>query len=304
MNKVSRSGFAVSMIVVVIGAIINFYATNMVLSDISNAYAGLHDIYFISSIPALMLASLFILAILYLGRRFHRPEYVKALSKLYLIIGLVISIIGLVTSILSGTIIYHSFVASYPFPGYSLIMLLLFIGLLILFSFELAYVVKKMPDDKEKRKITFGYVLITILLIIFMYFAINRFGAFLWSPFYIQGRTFYLTWPYYLWLLLPITLLSFVTAEVYRLHERGTRNGVIKYSVFFVIGVAFSVVTVVLGMNNTQFVSAISPTVGVERLLSKPVDTILQLCLFIGFALYFLIREIYAFVKNNKAKAN
>mgnify|MGYP003317534114 CR=1 FL=1 len=300
MNKVSHSGFVVSIVVAVIGAIINFYATNMILSDISNAYAGLHDIYLISSIPAFMIACLFILALLYLGRRFLRPQYIKALSKLYLIIGLVISFIGFVTSILSGTIVYHSFVGQYPFPGYSFLMLITFIMLLGLFGFQLFHVIKKMPDDQEKRKPSFLYGLYTALLIIFIYFAINRLGAVLWSPFYIQGRTFYLTWSYYLWLLLPMVLLCFVIANVFKIHEVGTVAGVIKYGVFAFVGLTFSIVTLVLGMTNTQFVSAISPTVGVERLLAKPVDTILQLALFIGFTSFFLIREIRALIVNLK----
>ena len=293
--------YIISVIVLtIIGAVVNFYATNMVLSDISNAYDGLRDIYFISSIPALMFACLFVLAILYIARLALRPEYKKSLSKLYLIIAICLSVIGLVSSILSGTIVYHSFTKPYPFPGYSVLALIIFIVLLIGFSYLLYYVIKKVPNDTEKRKKSVKYGIYTFLLVIFMYFTLNRFGVVIWGPSYIQGRTFYLTWPYYLWLLLPLCLFIIIACDLFNYRKEDKLHALIHMSIFTAVGIGLTIYTIYLGMTNTQYVSAISPTVGAERLLAKPVDTILQTAIFLAFALFFLIRTIILYVKSKK----
>ena len=67
-----------------------------------------------------------------------------------------------------------------------------------------------------------------------LFLALYRFGSVLWMPIYVQARTLYLTWTFYVWALLPMALLLHVVFhffDVYKAFEpkqtviNGFKNG-------------------------------------------------------------------------------
>lgn len=281
--------FVIFGILAIVGSFIGFYGTNLVMSDVSNMFYGARDFYFIASIPGFCLFILFGLGTIYLMRFYLRPEYRRSLTKLYLILLDVFSVISIVAAIVAGTVVYHDMLKPYPFPGYFVVSIVLY-TLLIAFSiYAFVVLIKKLPEDTAKRKISIkylGYLLVVL-------FAYNRFGAFLWSPTFIHWRTFYMTWPYYIWLLLPMVLLINIADNVFNLHGKGSKKGITRYAITLGLDIVFTVVVTVIGINNTQFISAVSPTVAIERLATKPIDTIVQFVMLFAFDLYFLIQEIH-----------
>lgn len=284
-------------VLVILGSVVNFYATNLVLSDVSNAYNGIRDNYLIASIPGLVLAVMFVIGVIYYIRYHLRPQFRKHMAILYSIILICLSAVGLIGSILSGTIVYHSFFKPYPFPGYVLLGTILYSILLVGGSIGLVLIIKLKKDDPFKKEFSHKYNLFSLLLGVVTYFAFNRFGALLWSPTYIQWRTFNLTWIYYVWLLLPMVLLINVCSNAFLLHPVGSKNGIIRYSIMTGVDVVLSIIIIILGMTSTQFVSAVSPTVGIERLAALPIDTIVQLVMLLAFDGFFLAREIIDYKK-------
>ena len=212
MNK--KSAIISLIIVALLGSLLTFYASNLFFSDVANFGAGFANVTLFATLPAMLLGAIFIAAPLYIVRLYKRPNNKKALSKLYLIIACVLSCLGLIFSVLAGLINYRGNFVSYPFPGYLIIMMVLFIAIIACSAFAFFKYVKAMPEDEEKFKGGFLHVLHTIGLYLLIALAFNRFGAFLLMPVYAQFSTLYKTFVYYLFLLIPMALLVIKTLKI------------------------------------------------------------------------------------------
>ena len=133
MNK--NKSLILLIVIGIIGSIINFYATNLLFSDLSNMFYGVHDAYIISSFPIFFIALDFVVAFIFVLRLTRYPIYKKSLINLYTTYGIVNSVLGIMFSIITGSIIYDSFIAPYPFMGYSIIMLIVHLALCALFIY-------------------------------------------------------------------------------------------------------------------------------------------------------------------------
>lgn len=281
-----------------IGSFITFYSTNLLMHDLANNFFGLQDAGIIISGASFVFVLDFVLLTLFVIRIYRRPEYKKALIKLYSLLLLIFSSLGLVLSILTGTIMYGSFLAPYPFAGYSIICLifnLLLVGLAIYIRF---FLVKKIKDDESKRTMKASYVWYSILLSFMVFWMYNRFGAFLWSPVWIQLRTLYLTWPFFVYILLPILWYSIVVIRIFS-KSKATINATLVLSITsLVLNIGILLAIVLISREHTEFVSAISPALGLERLASAPVDTIIHAISGIGLSVYETIYAIKLFKRN------
>lgn len=301
MKKITNlPGFIAAIVMIVLGSLVNFFVTNLLMSDISNIFYGFHDLYFITSLPGFIFALLWIFALLFMFRYFLRPNCRKALMKSWIIVAMVFALLGVIASVLTGTIGYHSFFKDYPFVGYTIGSLIFFVLLLVISIVGYILIAKKYPEDTEKRPITLKSSWHTIWLGLLMYFSMYRFGAFLWSPGFIQWRTFYFTWPFYIWLTLPMLLLLVILKDTFTGKKEGSKNDIILHSILLGLDVAFTLTVIILGKTNTQFVAAVSPTVAIERLATMPIDIILQTVIIFSFQIYFLVREIVRFNKSKK----
>ena len=285
-----RKTLIILALLFVIGSFVTFYGTNCFMSDVANMF---NDAGIITSIPILMVCCLFVLATIFVIRFYRYPQYKKALINYYTIFAACLSFVGFVTTILGAITIYHSFVLPHPFFGYSIIMLVL--HALIIASMALINIKcrKTLPEDSEKKKIKFKYVLYSILLCVLTYLSYNKLGAFFFSFIYMQWSTLYMTFPLYLSLLLPAALLIHVILyfmDAYKGHEIAA---IVYVADILILNIALTVAIAVTGANEPQFISAVSPALPLERLMTFPLDTIVRfssVLILSGYYLFYAIR--------------
>lgn len=289
------------VILALTGSFIMFYMTNLILSDVSNMFYGVHDAFFITSLPGFSFACEFIAVTMFVFRMYSHPQYRKRTVRLYCSILIFFSVIGLASTVVSKLVYYKGCRDIYPFKGYLICFALTHVVMIALGIVSLVRS-KALPDDSEKRRVTPWYVLYTVIMVLVIFFAYDRFGALLWAPVYVHLRTLYLTVWFYISLLLPVAvLLQYVFFEfgVYESHPK--LETVYMISVL-VADVVLAVVVCTIGAKNTQFVSAISPALAIERLATKPIDTILHFALVFVFGSYNLINSL-RYRKKKKAKS-
>ena len=277
-------------VIAIFGSLLTFYASNLFFGDVSNFGSGSPTIF--ATFPAMFLGAILIAAPLYIVRLYKRPENKKALSKLYLIIAAALAFLGIVFAVLGGVVNYRGDFVSYPFPGYLIIMIILHVLVLAGSIFAFIKYVKPMPEDANKFKGGVKHVFHTLGLYLFIALAFNRFGAFLLMPVYVQWSTFYMTFVYYLFLLIPMALLVIKVL------------GILDYKPLFVpvvvvlaLTVVLFAVTALIGVNDSAFISAVSAAAPLERLGSMPMEILIHFVSYLGVSIYYLIREI----KNKKA---
>lgn len=293
----------VLVILAVVGSALTFFGLNLLFSDLANMLMSTITVDIISSFPGFILALDFILASIYVLRYVYRPQYRRRMTLTYLVILGVFSVLGMISCILSGIVVYKTMLAPYPFKGY-IVMCLVVHTLTLFFSIGGFYNAKKwMKPDPERRKIKVHYVIYTIVLSILICFAYYRLGAVILSPLFIQWRTLYLTWPFYSAMLLPIALLAHTVLYSFGVYTRWQKGGIIHASILLGLSVGFSLAIILIGINNTTFISSISPVLPLERLASMPIDTIVYVLLMVGFSIYELVYSI-RYHKRHKEENN
>ena len=278
-------------IIAVLGSLMAFAASNLFFTDVP--YFGPHimDTAIFSSFTALLFGAYFVMGAMYIVRSYLKPNIRKRMSKTYLKTTMVLAGLGLIFAILSGVITYKgNLLAPYPFPGFLILMLVghaLVLGGAI---FAFLKPVKALPEDTEQFKVGAKHVFFTMGWFLFTALAFNRFGAFLTMPLYVELRNFRLTFLFYLFLLVPMAILVKKVFDVYELKL----NRFIYVIVVFTINLVLFLAVAIIGMNDTTFVSSLSPAMPLERLAAKPVEIIIHFASQFGILLAWLIREIKA----------
>ena len=268
-----------------------FAASNLFFTDVP--YFGPHimDTAIFSSFTALFFGAYFVIGAMYIVRSYLKPNIRKRMSKTYLKTTMILAGLGLIFAILSGVITYKgNLLAPYPFPGFLILMLVghaLVLGGAI---FAFLKPVKALPEDTEQFKVGAKHVFFTMGWFLFTALAFNRFGAFLTMPLYVELRNFHLTFLFYLFLLVPMAILVKKVFDVYELKL----NRFIYVIVVFAINLVLFLAVAIIGMNDTTFVSSLSPAMPLERLAAKPVEIIIHFASQFGILLAWLIREIKA----------
>ena len=288
------------VIIALIGSICAFYMTNLLLSDLGNMFYGVHDAYIVSSFPGFFIALYFILGAFFVYRYFYRPEFKRRTILTYLFIASCFALIGIITSIITGISIYKNFFAPYPFWGYTIICLIIHILVLLCSIFLNILIRKKLPKDESKKRMSILYILINIISAILVFFAFNRLGAFLISPIYIYWRNLYLTFPFYLSLLLPMAELVHLILFKFDYFDAKPKAGFIYSIVMIILDVVLLSIVIILGYNFSEFVSAISPALGLERLATAPLVIVLTIIIMICFSGYNLFYSIRYLKKHNQ----
>lgn len=278
-------------IIAVLGSLMAFAASNLFFTDVP--YFGPHimDTAIFSSFTALFFGAYFVIGAMYIVRSYLKPNIRKRMSKTYLKTTMVLAGLGLIFAILSGVITYKgNLLAPYPFPGFLILMLVghaLVLGGAI---FAFLKPVKALPEDTEQFKVGAKHVFFTMGWFLFTALAFNRFGAFLTMPLYVELRNFHLTFLFYLFLLVPMAILVKKVFDVYELKL----NRFVYVIVVFAINLVLFLAVAIIGMNDTTFVSSLSPAMPLERLAAKPVEIIIHFASQFGILLAWLIREIKA----------
>ena len=276
-------------IIAVLGSLIAFAASNIFFTDVP--YFGPHimDTAIFVSFTAILFGAYFVMGAMYIVRSYLKPNIRKKMSKTYLRTTMVLAGLGFIFAILAGVINYGgNFAASAPFPGF--IILMMVAHLLVLGGAIFAYLkpVKAMPEDTEQFKVGPKHVFFTMGWFLFTALAFNRFGAFLTMPLYVELRNFHLTFLFYLFLLVPMAILVKKVFDVYEIKF----NKFVYVIILFAINLALFIAVAIIGMNDTTFVSSLSPAMPLERLAAKPVEIIIHFASQFGILLAWLIREI------------
>ena len=273
----------------VVGALFTALGSNMFFSDIGNIATGVSGM--LVTLPAAAISVTFVVAIFYVIRIYKRPDCFKRISRLYLILAGVINLLGLVGVILSAVKVYGTFVPQNPFPGYLIIFLVLHLLLLAGACYGLV-ALKKVKEDEGKVEIKVSYVFKTIGWFFFIMIVLNRFGMFLGMPLYVYLRNLYKTFPFYIFLLEGLFLGFLEVAHIFELFDRK------KLQILIYVGLGLNVALfayiAVMGINDTAFISSLSPALPLERLASKPLEVLIHFLAYLGVG-------IALFLQNRKA---
>ena len=285
--------FLISLIIVAfIGSLMTFYASNMFFGDVSNFGAGFSKTTLFVSLTGMLFGAMFITASLFLVRFYLRPNSRKILCRNYLFIAMALAAFGVIFAVLGGVINYRGNFVKYPFPGYLIIMIVLHVLVIVGAALTLFKVVLKMPEDTEQYKVSVKHVFHTLGLFLLIALAFNRFGAFLLMPVYVQWSSLYMTFVYYLFLLIPMALLCLKVLGLF-----GKKNLLIPTIVVAALNVVLFAVTAIIGVNDSAFISAVSAAAPLERLGSMPMEILIHFVAYLGVSIFYIIKEI----KNKKA---
>ena len=291
------------IIVTVIGSLFVYYASNFLFSDVGNMVPGIKDANIITTFPIFMFSLQFILGAIYLARYIRVPQYLKARTKKFLIISASFSFVGLVTSILSGVIVYHGFFKIAPFFGYPFFMALFSAILIATAVYFYIYASKNMKEDAEKKKKSVTFVLFNIANSLMLYFAFERFGAFLTFPFWIQWRTLYLTWPFVLSIVVPMSMLVQTFLYQYDSYKNKPLVGLIYACVNFVLGIGLNIANRLIGYYDSRAISAISPAMSIERLDCSTIITKITFVVLTLVGILTIAHALVHFLRCKKAQS-
>ncbi|MCQ2793094.1 MAG: hypothetical protein MJ221_01550 [Bacilli bacterium] len=274
MKKMKTPDIIALILVFFLGSAFMFFAVNCFITIIFNYEAKFNFPYIFGILPHLVFAIELVTFLIFLCRYLSmEPQYRDHHVKVYMRQFLIYSLIGLILTILGGTIGYN-FLIDNPYPGVLIVCLIMNI---IIGGFALTCLIKLRRKEEKSQKLTYkawyGWFTAAISLLIF--FALFRFGAFLWSFFYMDYSKFLLTLPFYISLLVPVACL--VLLELPRLGyklEHFKRNQIIAWSIVLAIGLATSLYTIIVGIKNPELISLISAAMPIERIASKPLEII------------------------------
>ena len=287
MNKKKLITLISLICLTLVGSLFVMLASNMLMDDLFNKGVALSNMTIFVTLPAIGVAVMFILGILWFIRTYRHPNSVKRISRLYLILAMIFSFIGIIGAILGGTVTYGSFTTRNPFPGYLIIFMIVNILILLCSCYLLFFKVKKMEEDKERIKITFKYVMKTIGWVLFIGLALNRLGMLLTSPVYIYTRNLYYTFPTYLYLLVPVFLGTIIV--LFDLEILNKKKTFILGLVAIGLNVAFFAYTTVKGLGDTSFISSISQLYPIDRMTSKPIEFMIHFLALLGVGIATII---------------
>ena len=111
-------------------------------------------------------------------------------------------------------------------------------------------------------------------------------------PVYAQWSSLYMTFVYYLFLLIPMALLCLRVLGLL-----GNKNLLIPTIVVAALNVILFAVTAIIGVNDSAFISAVSAAAPLERLGSMPMEILIHFVAYLGVSIFYIIKEI----KNKKA---
>lgn len=210
------------------------------------------------------------------------------------------ALIGVISSIVTGTYVYHTFFGDYIFLAYPFVMLIVhaaFLGVAIYVAIlSIRLIHKEHPERTWKNSKT--YWIREVLMAFMLMFALEKFGAFVLLPVYWSSYDSIYTLPLIIQLLVP--LFIFCTYMVDR-HWKHNRKLTIWLLVSSLIYTTFSFTYMLIFAHNNYplAVNSTSMVLQLERLLTIPVGFIFLY----GFSiLYPCITIVYNVVKIAKEK--
>lgn len=254
-------------------SVVTFFGFNLLFSAVSN-YASVSKV-LLSLFP--MFCFMLNLIVLTVAAYYF---FIKKRKDLYFVrqYGLTVSIIALVgvlTSILTGTLVYGSFFKDYIFNAYPFIMLLVnlgFAGVAGYYAVDAIIKIKKThPEVVFKGGFLYGLRVAGLSLL--LTYAYERLGAFVLLPtLWSEVDSCYVI-PYYIQLLIPtFIIVTYVIHEDFLANRKLT---LILSSVAFGYSLFTLIYMILMSHNNhLMIINPLSPIQQLERLTTMPVDAI------------------------------
>ena len=274
----------------ILASLLLVLAGNMFFGDVANISAGMITGLFVTLPAAALTVDVIALFLAVIGY-FVSEKTHKKLFKVNLLTIAISSGVGLIGALLAGIVTYHSFTKPYPFPGFLIIFMIAHLLVIASCVYGLVFCIKKMPEDQEAFKVTVGHVFKTIGWFLFVSLTLNRFGMFVISPLYIEWRTFGMTFVFYLYLLVPLALGIYKVLKLLGFIGEGLGNTIFAISME-VINLALCAVIVILGSTHSEFISAVSPALGLERISSMPFEIIIHFASYTGVVTMMLVQSL------------
>lgn len=296
MFKITKRRIIIALaILIVLGGLTAFYGTNLVLNSILQKDLPAFEFFrtLPTSLSFLIVSVDMTLFIFFFLRLYLHPTHEQRMLLVYGIVLGSLSLLGLILTTLSGLFNYGSFLKPYPFMGFHIIMYIYHALMLALALAMIFYLRKRViNDDIIIHKTKVKYVFETILWSLIYFIALNRFGAFLLSPIYIQWSTLALTYPAYFALLLPAIILINDLIYIFNGYRKAPSAGIVVSSFVVFFSVFCFAQIIVRGQTEQLFIQLVSPVNPIGRLLTFPYDTVLQMLVAGGLGIYTLFNSI------------
>jgi hypothetical protein len=288
-----------AVILVLMISVITFYTWNLIFSLVSNyealtmtSISSLPMVFFMIELYCLMFAAF---GYVRLNRR--DPYFFRKYS---LVIGC-FALLGIVSSILDGTIVYHTFVGDYVFFAMPLFMLIVH----AIFLAAACYVavlswtnIAKQKPEKVKYNGKFYWVRETLVALLLMY-ALEKLGAIVLLPIFWSSYDSGYVVPFFIQLLVPAFIVVIYMLDRHFLKNRKIsiilNSAVLCYSIL-------SLIYIIL-MNKFAYVliiNPLSPVLQLERLITKPIGAIVLYALSLIYPCITLTKHIVKIAKEKK----
>ncbi len=290
------------VVYLLVASFLVFYGTNCFFTNVVNYENSLNFPFVFATFPWLFLAIEFATSLIFLVRLLRMDiSYRSHHIKVYSIQFFVYSALGVIFAIV-GMIIHKNILFDNPFPG--VLLILTIVHLLICGGAVFSYFhLKKNPlcEKEERFSYTKSYGFKSALLGIFTFFALNRFGAFLQSFFYMEYAHFFFTILFYLSLISPLfMLIAFVNPSLeIKSKDNYFKQEVIVWCSFLAYNLATGLYVIITGLTNPLLISLVSAAMPLERLITFPIDAIMLYGLNILFPIG---RLIYLYRKEKLVK--
>ena len=274
-------------VVAVLGSLFTAFAVNMFFGDVVNVSAGGMTWSLFVSLPTICVAFSLVLATIYLLRIYRYKNSFKTLCKRFLIIIIALNALGFIGVILSAVITYGTLLSVHPFPGYQIMFLI--INLLLMGGAIFGLIkIKEAKDDEEPVKIKVSYAFKTVGWIFFLLLAYDRFGTLLVAPSFVYVRTLYMSFPFYLFLAVPLFLG--VVEALYVLEVLDNKKIRLLAIIGGLVAVCLFAYIAIMGMNNSAFIASVSQCMPLERIISKPVEILIHVVVIVVVTLVIIIQ--------------
>lgn len=302
-------GFIFAFILFLIASVIVFNSINLVFSVVSN-YKSISAVS-LAPIPLLIFTFEIVAIMISAYRIIVLKRDLYQIKRFYSILMMILSVLGIVFSIILGTVVYHTFVGEYVFVAYPLIMLIIqiifFIVSLLGFVFNSfgkgAKEIKEIDDEvATKYRHSVKHVFKTIGFVLFIIFAMERMGALLLLPMLASPVNWPLALPYYIQLIFPTLCLCLYL--LYRDFNFLNKNRYMFIALVVVIGYSLFSMIFTISMSNLygpNLINSIANIQHLERLVVYPVVFILMYIVCLVLPFISLIVKIIKTLKNKNS---
>ena len=292
-----------TLLVLMIG-VITFFTWNLIFSFVSNyqsisatSLSGLPMIIFMIEIYVVLFG---IFNYIVLQRR---DAY---FFRKYSIITFSFAVVGIVTSIVCGTFVYHTFVGDYVFAAYPLFMLIihiLFLGISGYLGFVSIKQISQEKPEKSWKNARFYWVR-EVLVAFMLMFALEKLGGLVLLPLLYSSYDGVYVIPFYIQLLVPTFIFVSYMVDRHYLHNK--KVNIVLSS----IALCYSILSLLYMFLMHKFmvnpyptlVNPLSPILQLERLVKKPYGFIILYAFCLIYSCVTLILNIIRLAKEKKAE--